>query len=401
MSSRGKRLGEWYRTTAVVLLNAVVVFVLVNILIGAVYAVRKYLTDTSVVERKYDNFESVYEEIYPGYELETARKLLDETWSRSYIYEPFTQFREQPFEGEYIKVSDAGYREVANQGPWPPSDEYVNIFIFGGSTLFGYGVADGETTASHLQDKLRAIRDDKVRVYNFGRGHYYSYQERILFDGLIARGIYPHMAIFVDGLNDFYYHANRPLFTRRLADYVNKEGADLGVCEGSKLPVCKLVIELKTRVSGARTGHFEFDALVDEIPGDADLDAATDHLIRSVIDRYLKNKSMTEALADRYGIKTLFVWQPVPGFKYDLKHHYFASGLTSSEHKFSGIGYGYMEKLYESDELQDNFAWCADIQEGVAKPLYVDKVHYTSEMSAMFADCIVSAVNRVGLVDTE
>jgi len=381
-------------------MNTVVIFLVVNILLGAAYAVRKFLRDPSVIEKKYDNFESVYREIYPGYELESARKLLNETWGRSYVYEPYTQFKERPFRGEYVNVTEQGYREVADQGPWPPGDEYVNVFVFGGSTLFGYGVADGETVASHLQDKLNTTDDARVRVYNFGRGHYYSHQERILFESLIARGIYPHAAIFVDGLNEFYYHKNSPLFTRRLADYIDQKGYD-GLCEGSKLPLCKLIVELKASRAEGQTGHAAFDELVDEIPKDTDLDASTDHRVRSVIDRYLKNKAMTEALAARYDIRTLFVWQPVPGFKYDLDHHYFSSGLTASEHRFSGIGYAYMEQLHDNGELEDNLAWCADIQDGVARPLYVDKVHYTSEMSAMFADCILAAVNSVGMIETE
>ena len=64
-----------------------------------------------------------------------------------------------------------------NQGPWPPDDHDYNMFVFGGSTTFGYGVPDEQTIASHLQEVLSHQTAREVRVYNFGRGMYRSSQE--------------------------------------------------------------------------------------------------------------------------------------------------------------------------------------------------------------------------------
>jgi len=50
---------------------------------------------------------------------------------------------------------------------------------------------------------LRKVRDNVV-VYNFGRAGYYSTQERILFEYFVAKGVKPDVAIFLDGLNDFF-----------------------------------------------------------------------------------------------------------------------------------------------------------------------------------------------------
>src|SRR6185436_5392660 len=51
------------------------------------------------------------------------------------------------------------------------------------------------------------------RVYNFGRGAYYSSQERALFEKLLVGGTVPDGAIFLDGLNDFMYYDDRPAMT--------------------------------------------------------------------------------------------------------------------------------------------------------------------------------------------
>ena len=39
-----------------------------------------------------------------------------------------------------------------------------------------------------------------------------------------------------------------------------------------------------------------------------------------------------------------------------------------------------------------NFVWCADIQAGVAEPLYVDRVHYSGAMNARIARCIANGM---------
>lgn len=101
---------------------------------------------------------------------------------------------------------------VEDEGPWPPAKSNLNIFVFGGSTTFGYGIADGETIASALQRKLANSSSKPIRIYNFGRGHYYSTQERILFSNLLGAGTVADVAVFIDGLNEFYYRKDAPQY---------------------------------------------------------------------------------------------------------------------------------------------------------------------------------------------
>lgn len=56
----------------------------------------------------------------------------------------------------------------------------INIFIFGGSTTFSYGVKDEQTVALYLQEFLSNKLGRDVKVYNFGRIYYYYTQEQIL-----------------------------------------------------------------------------------------------------------------------------------------------------------------------------------------------------------------------------
>lgn len=137
---------------------------------------------------------------YPGMNRTALRELLRETWSRPMAFEPFTQFKERATMGRFVNVSPHGFRLSKNQGPWPPSPEAVNVFLFGGSTVFNYGLPDEQTIAFFLQGFLNeAGSGPPVRVYNFGRGHYYSSQECVLFEQLLSAGFVPAIAVFLDG----------------------------------------------------------------------------------------------------------------------------------------------------------------------------------------------------------
>lgn len=93
---------------------------------------------------------------------------------------------------------------------------------------------------------------------------------------------------------------------------------------------------------------------------------------------------MIEAVAASYAVSTLFIWEPVPTYNYDLTlHPYAAAGF--GRHSYSQTGYPIMKAyLNEKPELSD-LLWCADIHEGAREPLYVDIVHYSPIMSQMVA----------------
>src|SRR5712692_8851921 len=59
-----------------------------------------------------------------------------------------------------------------------------------------------------------------VRVYKFGAGYYFSTGERVQFEQLLLAGSVPDVAVFVDGLNDFFQPDGVPALTARLAGFL-------------------------------------------------------------------------------------------------------------------------------------------------------------------------------------
>lgn len=328
------------------------------------------------------------QKVYPALKTEEIQNLLFETWTRPYIYEPFTQFRERPYSGKYVYIDPNGFRKVLNQKIWPPVKSNFNIFMFGGSTLFGYGISNEDTIASYLGKSLENMSEGmQIAVYNFGRGFYYSTQERILYEQLLTEGHVPNLAIFFDGLNEFYNSSNQPMMTDRLSKIINKPI--------KKTMFTQMTNDLKQKAFSYYNYHkllIESSDIEKQIYGNAAMK-------ERVVNNYLQNMRIISAVSMEYNVTPLFVWQPVPTYKYDLKYHVFSNEGFDS-HLASMPGYQHMRNIVSSNSLKENFLWLADIQEGIQEPLYVDLVHYTAEFSKLLANEMATYITEQRLLET-
>lgn len=375
--SHTSALVERYKGLAFVTGHAALLVVLLNLLLAIVFWVRDVVRER---QHRPVAIQRALESVHPGLDSRGIDQLLGESSARPLVYEPFTGYRERPFAGRYVNVHRAGFRISTGQGPWPLDRSKFNVFVFGGSTAFGYGVADDETIASFLGRRLSPFHlAREPRVYNFGRAAYYSDHERILFEQLLIEGAVPCLAIFVDGLNDS--GRDEPFFTARLREIFNAYERPAAFFLGgllAELPMGRAVAYLRRPAREDRVVEADLTRRAEAEPG----------RVARVIDRYLANKALIEAAARQYGVSVAFVWQPVPVYKYDLK-----------QHLFWGKGYGLpravavyerMAALQKGRDLGAQFLWCADLQESLEEPLYVDPIHYSGRMSDRLAALIAA-----------
>lgn len=348
-----------------------IAFPVILCVIVVLYLLVRDKQDTNPVTEKYGNATMAL--VYPDMDAGDIQALLKETWSRPYVYEPFTQFRETPFSGNYVNVDENGFRHIANQGPWPPDPEKINIFMFGGSTGFGYGVADDQTIASYLQAHLTSALNPDIRVYNFSRGHYYSTQERIQYEMLLTSGFVPHLAIFLDGLNDFYYNENEPRYTHHIQEFFTRKNS-------SRTEYLK--VRLQEKLSGLLHRNTEQAEISPANTGSDPYDDPA--VIERVIQRYLDNKKLIEAASRAYNVQVVFVWQPVPTYNLGEKLHPFAAD-GYGKHSYSKFGYKRMAEYIETNPPGKNFIWGADLQQDAEGPLYIDIAHYSAGFSRKIA----------------
>ena len=377
-----------YRDTAIFTFNTILIFLLaVLAIIWLEYSIDNDPTspDANPLTRVYG--EELAARAHPNMTAPERNRMLYETYLGR-EYEPYTQFKERARHGRYVNISTDGYRYVENQGEWPPNPSNYNVFVFGGSTTFGYGTTDTNTIPSLLQAILEKTSKQRVKVYNFGRGNYYSTQERILFEKLILGGQTPDLAVFIDGLNDFYYYPDLPhyseMFTNILNDGVEKSLVLRSIVKFKRSfigNIKKLLKRMNTPLKQKNTDNVVFNA---EKYNDSERN-------KQVIERYISNKRITESIAKAYDVATAFIWQPVPTYKYDVQYHLF-SDYFSERHNYSHFGYSDMRIHYESGVLGNNFYWAANIQENLQKSLYVDTVHYNPEMNYLIAKEIAGHV---------
>ena len=327
----------------------------------------------------------VLQQAHPGWPPAEIERLMIESWMRPFTYEPFTQFAEGSLRGHYVNVDAAGFRWSSDQCAWPPSASAGAVFVFGGSTTFGYGLPDAETIASLLQDALRAGRPaTSVCVYNFGRGWFYSSQEVVLFDRLLVAGFVPRLAVFVDGLNDFLYLEDAPRFTEQLGRFMAAVNAYLqpGLRE-SPLPQPRPEDLGPGRVSVARSS------------------AARTATPAALLERYARNRRAATAVARAFGAATAFVWQPVPFYRLDLTRHPFR-GQVAAVPWGSRVRAGYELMAARRatlaaaprDGAEGQFIWCADVQAVSSPVAYLDTVHYAPALSRAVAGCIADGLQR-------
>jgi len=359
---------SWYKETSVLFLTTCLLFLLVNLLATMILHVRD---SSDPVTKKYGT--TLYR-VYPGLTSEEIDDLLKETWSlRTLAYEPFTSFTERPFQGSYVNVDEHRFRITNGQGPWPLNTQsYVRIRRAG--------------QGHHRQLSSGVLRTHgtqrTVRIYNFGRAFFFSTQERLLLEKLLQSGVVPDAAVFLDGLNDFYYVGGLLEYTdtfQRLFARANDHS----------------FLEDVSELSAVRLGHRGVRKVMQMFGRlEAEDDARNDAIrLRQVIDRYVRNKRLTEAVAAVYGIKPFFIWQPIPNYKYDLTLHLFPDHLPG-DNQGSSLGYRQMADHVKDHDIGENFVWCADLQESVREPLYVDPTHYSAKMSSMVARCIADGIQR-------
>ncbi|MDH3392479.1 MAG: SGNH/GDSL hydrolase family protein, partial [Desulfobulbaceae bacterium] len=256
----------------------------------------------------------------------------------------------------------------------PLDKNTTNIFVLGGSTTFGYGVRDNETIPAQLE-KLIKKRTPATRVYNFGRAFYFSTQERILLENLLTEGNIPDAVIFIDGLNDFYHKDGNPTFTGYLNGAMDNSFYAAQKKFFRELPVINLLNSYKESQNSKDSTAIEYAKKAS--PNDAD--------IRAILNRYMANVRLVRAIADNYGIKSDFIWQPVPEYKMNLASHPLYRHEDIQTEANLKRGYELAKELFAKEQL--GILWAAEISD-TCQGNFVDKVHYSPKFCREIAEYI-------------
>lgn len=331
--------------------------------------------------------------LYNTEDPKSYKEMLDETWGREMKYEPFVEYSERPYDGKYVKISQVGYRYVKNQEASFIDKNKINIFVFGGSTTFGYGVKNNETIPSYIQEILKAkYGKTNIAVYNFGAASYYSTIERIKFENLLASGYKPDMVIFIDGLNDFYYYQvpDRTAVSDKLETVSQLENSGIktklqGVV--NNIAQHSQTVELMSKIIKL----LSYKKIKDEKELEATYMTSDQNLSKTAY-RLTMNRLMVKDICEKSGITSVFVQQPVPVYHFNNATRVVPLPIAAIEkHVNSKNGYKLMVGEYKKKSF-DNVLWLEDLT--ISGNQYVDAVHYSPQYNYAIADNIVSYINN-------
>lgn len=211
-------------------------------------------------------------------------------------FEPFVHYRLQAHQGRYITVDDAGLRQHAQTTTASTARE---LWMFGGSTLWGIGAQDSATIPALVQAAFPA-----VRVRNFGQIGYMSTQELITLVRRLQTGARPAVVVFYDGVNEVLPvvklgRVGLPLDVprRELEFNITKSWALDRLTLAGLSGWARKSILIRRFVPKARTSG-------------ASAQTVTDDSINKVVDTYVTNISIVRAAAETYDFVPLFFWQP-------------------------------------------------------------------------------------------
>jgi hypothetical protein len=377
------RFAKAHNQLAHVLLNLLIVFVLLNGALAMFPGLRASAAVDSPI--RFFGLDRITL-AYPGWTAADVERLHEES-RVVFGYEPVLQFRIKPIVGTYVNVGPQGLRSNKHPAVWPPTAEAFNVFVFGGSTTFGWLLPDRETIPSFLQDRIdRAECARPVRVYNFAHPSYVSTQEALLFQQLVLAGTGPDAAIFFDGFNEFFFRGELS-YTNALTRLV--DGTDLTTRFGllTRLPLYQMLRRVNAR--------FYQD------PG---LEPAEERkLFDRVIALYERSRALARMVASAHRIHLLFGWQPIASYEYDLSHHFLYRDnppVGDTDRPFPDIarGYALMNTRRSALEADGDFLWLADMQQGVRENLYVDRMHYNSVASSRIAERLFVRLQSQGML---
>lgn len=251
-----------------------------------------------------------------GDRIDPAHPYRDSAWFASYRDEerrsarmewhPFVYFRRQPFTGTQINIDSAGRRRTVDGVAVPGAP---SMLFFGGSTTWGTDARDGGTIPSVVARLLREQGIRNVEVVNYGESGYVLAQGVASLLQQLRTGARPSIVVFYDGINDVAaavmngragstqneenraaeFEFGRRAFTRD-RDFATEYRAfrAIGAAAFDRFLLVQFV-----RRRGRPVEFADAEVLADQVA------AYRAETVRQVA-----------SLAETYGFRALFVWQP-------------------------------------------------------------------------------------------
>lgn len=327
----------------------------------AVVGLYKNIASSFVKKEDLSSYYKAQQMVRPDSSKQMTQTVFRETQTASaFKYHPWLLFTITPVTGKYVNTDGIKRKTMPESNT--ADTGAIEIFFLGGSTMFGFNVADAETIPSYFVQLLKERNlNIPVRVSNYGMPAYYSYHELILLSHLLNNGKRPTLVIFLDGLNDFR-GTKATLNKKSFLDYKLAQTFTMDISRGDP--------------------KFEdsLNYVLNELPG-----ARVKNVSDSLYLNYMHTIEAITTLATNYYAKSYFFIQPVPCYKYPNQN----KDPICSKIRYEQYNYIYPALQKVSIERND-FFFLGDMLKKENGLPFIDQFHYSPAMNKLLASEILN-----------
>jgi len=283
---------------------------------------------------------------------------------RSYV--PFRVWGLAKANGKYMN-NDASELGIWRRTLNPPANECekrprIDLWILGGSAVYGMGVPDWATLPTYLSRDLNAAGTSCTVVTNLGVEAYVANQELILLIEQLKSGRHPDIVVFYDGFND----ANQGASGDPTAHYD--------------------FLTIKARVEGSVKGRLDFlreshaahlvGGLIAPFRGkhSPTVDEASQAKASATLDNYQANLQVAGALSRAYHFKLYFFWQPMLFYGHKVLVPFEQQLVDRNATSYQVIAAAYREAEKRAANT-GAFVFLGGVFDSIQDPVYLDEVH--------------------------
>lgn len=384
LAALSRRSGNIYKATAILVLNAIVMLVVLDFAATSALKIWNVFSDPAeLLDPEPREKSSFYSSVDWGKQFWHEFRL-----SRKVQYRPYVLWRRAPLKGETININRDGVRLTPGADCTATS---YRVFMFGASTVWGTGSPDWGTIPAFLQSGLQALKDGPVCVVNFGESGWVSTQGLIELIRQLESGNYPDLVLFYDGATDVYsaYQSGQAGVHQNLetiaATLTGQKGPHPVVEWIKGFPLFSFVKRLVVTVKAQPTT---------ELITYASKGIKADALSRDIVDSDLANYRVVSALAQEYGFQYFFFWSPVIAVG--------EKPLTSEEQEINRNIEPALRMLYESVYRameraaldHDHLYYIAPIFNDCHSLIWLDETHTTLVGHQLIAEKILEVITR-------
>jgi lysophospholipase L1-like esterase len=274
------------------------------------------------------------------------------------------------------------------------------VYLFGGSSMWGWGSPDWGTIPAYLQAGLDELIEGPVCVVNMGEDAYVSTQSLVSLKLKLQKGKMPNVVIFFDGVNDVYvaYESGEPGVHPMLAEISSRfEGQGSNLLK--RLTGTRIYWLAKNLAQKIGVYEAALDRLQDT---SAIMDQDIDELAHEIINRYLGNYNLVNSLASEYGFQSFFFWQPhIAVGEKELTSHELDMRIEISGTLSQLVNQSYDYINHISEEFL-NIHYIADLFDDQVDQIWIDSWgHVTPEGNKLIADEMIVLMRDQLIVEKE